>query len=201
MYLFYGNPSATYQGEYWDVFDENSWQRHYPHDHKVTYHMENEGAWDPEVTWGDNAFFLTWEEGIPRYHPLGMIFKQQIRGCFYDEDGTLLGSRFDITPWNADPVVPFRDVDPAVAYGETGQTKHYLVAYEHYTTPSDPISRDIKGVIVPSTAQDISDVTNFDICTNAGNPEDPCVSYDSVNHRFFVVWADGRDGTDNYNIY
>ena len=30
MYLFYGNPSATYQGEYWDVFDENSWQRRYP---------------------------------------------------------------------------------------------------------------------------------------------------------------------------
>ena len=201
IYLFYDNPIAGYQGDYWSVFDENSWQCHYPHDHKVTYHMENEGSWDPAVTWGDNRFFLAWEEGIPRYLPLGMIYKQQIRGCFYDEDGNLLGTRFDITPWNSDPLTSFRNEDPAVAYGSMGQSKHFFIAYEHYKIPGDLLSRDINGVIVPSTAQDITDITSVSICSDSENQEDPCVSYDSDNHRFFVVWADAREGTSNYNIY
>ncbi len=201
VYMFYGNPSVTDQSQYWDVFDENSWQKKYAHDHQVTYHMESEGAWDPDVTWGDNKFFVTWEEGIPKYLPLGMIFKQQIRGCFYSEDGEKIGNRFDITPWDSSPTTPFRYENPASAYGKSGSIKNFFVAYEYYNTPNDALSRDIKGAIVPTNTNDISDVATFDICTSSGNQADPVVAYDDGNNRFFVVWEDGREGTSNYNIY
>ncbi|MBS3748957.1 MAG: DUF2341 domain-containing protein [Candidatus Thermoplasmatota archaeon] len=199
--VFYGNPDATDGSDYWSVFDENSWQNYYAHDHKISYHMENEGAWDPDVIWGDNKFFVTWEEGIPRYIPLGMIYKQQIRGCFYSEEGEPIGERFDITEWNTDPTTPFRCENPSSAYGSDGDTDIFFVAYEYYNTPSDPVSRDIKGALVATDASTIYDVTHFDICISSGNQADPVVAYDDENQRFFVVWEDGREGTSNYNLY
>ncbi len=201
IYLFYGNPTAADLSDYWSVFDENSWQKYYAHDHQVTYHAENEGAWDPDVCWGDEKFFVSWEEGSPRYLPLGMIYRQQIRGCFYTEDGERIGTRFDITPWNSDPTAVFRCEDPASAYGQAGSAKVFFIAYEYYNTPSDPVSRDIKGAIVPTNTDSQSDVSLFDICTATGNQEDPVVAYDEDNYRFFVVWCDAREGTSNYNIY
>ena len=199
--VFYGNPSATDQSDYWSVFDENSWQNYYAHDHKITVHMESEGAWDPDVSWGDNKFLVTWEEGIPRYLPLGMIWRQQIRGCFHSEEGDQVGPRFDITEWNDNPSIPFRCENPATAYGESGSNKIFFIAYEQYNTPSDVLSRDIKGALVPMNANSIDDVTHFDICLSNGNQADPVVSYDDENKLFFVVWEDGRQGTSNYNIY
>lgn len=199
--VFYGNPDATDKSEYWSVFDENSWQKHYAHDHKISYHMENEGAWDPDVVWGDNKFFVTWEEGIPRYLPLGMIYKQQIRGCFYSEEGELNGNRFDITEWIDTPTTAFRSENPSSSYGESGSTKVFFVAYEYYNTPSDEISRDIKGAIIPTNTDDLYDVIHFDICTASGNQADPVVTFDDEHDQFFVVWEDGRQGTSNYNIY
>lgn len=201
VYMFYGNPTATDQSEYWAVFDENSWQKYYVHDHQVTYHMAQEGAWDPDVTWGNNKFLVTWEEGIPQFIPYGMLFKQQIRGCFYDEDGQKIGDRFDITQWLDGPTNTFRCENPATAYGESGSTKNFFVAYEYFNTPNDLLSRDIKGAIVPTNTDNINDVTSFDICTSTGNQADPVVAYDPGNDRFFVVWEDAREGTGNYNIY
>ena len=201
VFMFYGNPSATDQGQYWDVFDENSWQKYYTHDHQLTYHMSTEGAWDPDVTWGDNKFLVTWEEGIPKYLPLGMIWRQQIRGCFYNEDGEKIGNRFDITPWDDNPLTTFRCENPASAYGESGSTENFFVAYEYYNTPNDVVSRDIKGAIVPTNTNNINDVSRFNICTSSGNQADPVVAFDDGNNRFFVVWEDGREGTSNYNIY
>jgi hypothetical protein len=201
IYLFYGNPSASDQSDYWQVFDENSWENYYTHDHQVTYHMESEGAWDPDVIWGDNTFFVCWEEGIPRYLPLGMIFKQQIRGCFYSEDGEQIGNRFDITPWVSGSTNSFRCENPSGAFGEVGSEKHFFVCFEYYNNPNDPLSRDIKGAIVPTYTETIEDVTTFDICLSSGNQADPIVTYDDDNQRFFVVWEDGREGTNNYNIY
>lgn len=199
--MFYGNPSASDQSNYWSVFDENSWQRYYAHDHKVTLHSENEGAWDPDVVWGDNTFFVSWEEGIPRYIPLGMIYKQQIRGCFYSEEGEPLGDRFDITEWNTQPTTSFRCENPSGAYGKSSTTSVFFVAYEYYKTPSDELSRDIKGAIIPTDATSIDDVTHFTICPSSGNQADPVVCFDDENNRFFVIWEDGRQGTQNYNIY
>jgi len=198
--VFYGNPSAAGESNYWSVFDENSWQKYYAHDHKITYHMNNEGAWDPDVSWGDNKFFVSWEEGIPRYLPLGMIYKQQIRGCFYSEEGDPIGYRFDITDWDTDPTAAFRCENPASAYGETGSSNVFFVAYEYYNTPSDVLSRDIKGALVPMDAASIDDIIHFDICLSTGNQADPVVTFDEENDLFFVVWEDGRQGTSNYNI-
>jgi hypothetical protein len=201
VYLFYGNPAAINIGSYWDVFDENSWNKYYLHDHRVTYHGEREGAWDPDVTWGDNKFFVTWEEGVPSFPLYGMLFKQQIRGCFYSEDGILLGNRFDITPWDSNPGVTFRCENPSTAYGSSGSIDHYFVAYESYTEPINDLSRNIRGAIVPSDTTSILDVSDFIICNANGNQADPCVAYDPDNNRFFVVWEDGRQGTSNYNVY
>jgi len=201
IHLFYGNPSATDQSDYWSVFDENSWQKYYPHDNQVTYHMESEGAWDPDVSWGDNKFFVCWEEGIPMYLPLGMIFKQQIRACFYSEDGDVLGERLDLTPWVDGATNSFRCENPSGAYGQVGGEKIFFVCYEYFNIPNDVISRDIKGVIVPTDADSISDVISFDICLSSGNQADPVVVFDDDNQRFFVIWEDGREGTENYNIY
>jgi len=199
--VFYGNPDATDESEYWSVFDENSWQKYYAHDHKISYHMENEGAWDPDVSWGDDTFFVSWEEGTPRYLPFGMIYRQQIRGCFYSEEGELIGNRFDITAWNDNPTASFRCENPATAYGESGSNKIFFVAYEYYNTPSDGISRDIKGALVAADATSIYDVEYFDICVESGNQADPVVTYDDQNNRFFVIWEDGREGTSNYDVY
>lgn len=201
IYLFYGNPTASDLSDYWSVFDENSWKNYYTHDNQVTYHMESEGAWDPDVTWGDNMFFVSWEEGIPRYLPLGMLFKQQIRGCFYTEEGEQLGDRFDITPWTSGSTNTFRCENPCAAYGETGGERTFIVCYEEYLNPNDEVSRDIKGAIVPSDTDSITDVTLFDICTHSGNQADPVIAYDADNVRFFVIWEDGREGTENYNLY
>lgn len=201
VYMFYGNPTATDSGSYWSVFDENSWNKYYIHDDQLTYHGEREGAWDPDVTWGDQAFFVTWEEGVPSVPLYGMLFKQQIRGVFYSEDGEPISNRFDITEWDDSPAVTFRCENPSTAYGTSGSIKHYFVAYEEYSEPLNELSRNIKGAIVPSGATSMNDVQRFIICNTNGNQADPCVSYDEDNNRFFVVWEDGRQGTSNYNIY
>jgi len=201
VYMFYGNPTASDSGSYWSVFDENSWNKYYIHDNQLTYHGEREGAWDPDVIWGDQAFFVTWEEGVPSVPLYGMLFKQQIRGVFYSEDGEPISNRFDITEWDDSPGVTFRCENPSSAYGSSGSLKHYFVAYEEYSEPLNDLSRNIKGAIVPSDATSINDVGRFIICNTNGNQADPCVAYDEDNHRFFVVWEDGRQGTSNYNIY
>jgi len=196
VYMFYGKPSASYQGNYWDVFDENSWSKKYTHDHQVTYKMASEGAWDPDVCYGGSKFLVTWEEGIPYWPAKGLLnFKQQIRGCFYDSNGNRQGSRFDITPWTEGWGNPFRNENPSNAYGGG----KYLVAYEHYTNPTNnnALDRDIKGAIVTSSGS----VSDFTICSATNIQADPCVVYDSDHSKFLVVWEDGRSGTNNYDIY
>lgn len=202
LFMFYGNPIASDEGDFWSVFDENSWQKQYTHDHRVTYRGDNQGSWYPDVAWGDNKYLVVWEEGIPFFPlPSMLLFKQQIRGCFYDKDGNRIGTRFDITPWNYDPLSTFRHENAAVVYGESGATKTFFVAYEYFNTPNDDISRDIKGALIPTTTTSINDVTLFDICTAPGNQADPAVVYDDNNNYFFVIWEDARGGTNNYNIY
>ena len=189
MYVFYGNPGAEDISDYWAVFDEESWQKKYVHDHKVTVHMETEGAWDPDVAYGGGKFLVTWEEGSPFNILPPLIFQQQIRACYYDEEGNVVGNRFDIVE---EETPPYRYENPSSAYG----SGKYFVAFEHYNTPNDLLSRDIEGAVVSGTTVD-----RFDICTSSGNQADPVVAYDSSNSRFFVVWEDGRQGTGNYNIY
>ncbi len=201
VYLFYGNPQATAQDNYWDVFDKDSWQKTYVHDQRITYHMASEGAWAPDVCFGEDRYLVTWTEGIPQYLPLGMIYRMQIRGCFYNSDGEQIGNRFDITPWISDPLATFRNEDPSLAYGRSGGDTHFFVAYEYYADPTDRTSSEIHGAIVPRSATQLNDVTRFTICDAAGVQGDPRVAFDTQNKQFFVVWEDGREGANNYNIY
>ncbi len=192
VYLFYGNPIATDQSDYWLVFDENSWEKKYAHDHQVTYHMASEGAWDPDITYGSNKFLVTWEEGTPFTIIPPMIFQQQIRGCFYDEDGNLEGNRFDITEVESPP---YRYENPTTAYGNG----KFFVAFEHYNNPftNNNLKRDIEGAIVTTSGS----ISRFDICTGDDIEADPCVAYDNNHNRFFVVWEDARSSTQNYDLY
>lgn len=192
LYMFYGNPSAEEFSQYDAVFDETSWQKQFAHDEQITYHMAQEGAWDPEVTWGNNLFLVTWEEGQPYNILPPMLFQQQIRGCFYDSDGDVYGNRFDIT---AVENPPYRNENPSAASNDD----IFFVAFEKYTNPltNQYMDRDIYGSIVTIDGGS----TVFEICTATGIQADPQVVYDSVSDRFLVVWEDGRQGTSNYNIY
>ena len=187
IYMFYGNPSATDDSDYWALFDEQSWESVYAHDHQVTYHMQTETAQDPDVAYGSNRFLITWEEGTTPFTAL--IHQQQIRGCFYDKDGEMLGSRFDITEEESNP---YRYENPSVAAGES----NFMVAFEHYNTPLDSMSMDIEGAIISTNGN----VNRFDICTAGNCQADPCVAYDTTNNRYFVVWEDGRESVNNYDV-
>lgn len=201
MYLFYGNDNAIDGSDYWAVFDEDSWQKGYVHDHQITYHMAKEGAWAPSVSFGEDRYLVSWVEGVPQYLPYGMIYRMQIRGCFYDETGQLLHGRFDITPWDSDPLQTFRCEDPATAYGRSGGDTNFFVAYEYFDDPTDVTTTEIHGAIVPRSTTNGNDVTRFTICDAPGVQADPRVAFDTQNNRFFVVWEDGREGTGNYNVY
>ncbi len=192
LYMFYGNTMADEYSQYDAVFDETSWQKQFAHDEQVTYHMAQEGAWDPEVTWGNDLFLVTWEEGQPYSIVPPMLFQQQIRGCFYDEDGNTYGTRFDITDVESPP---YRNENPSAASNDD----IFFVAFEKYTNPltNQHNDKDIYGSIVTSSG----DSSVFQICTASGIQADPFVIYDHISDKFLVVWEDGREGTSNYNIY
>jgi len=176
------------------------WEKMFSEDFRLTTHMDNEGSWDPDVAFADDKYFITWEEGIFKSY-LSPLYKIQIRGCFLSRNGELIGDSFDITQWDDSQTSSFRCEDPAVVYGETSSTKSFFIAYEYYTDSTNSFSRDIKGAIVPIDAISIDDVTHFDICVLKNNQDDPVVCFDRVNECFFVVWADSREGGDDYNIY
>jgi hypothetical protein len=46
LYMFYGNPNATSQSDYYSVFTD--WQEQWPNDEQISYHTNDEGAWDPD---------------------------------------------------------------------------------------------------------------------------------------------------------
>jgi hypothetical protein len=196
IYMFYGNPSAVDQSSYWAVFDENSWTKEHAHDHQVTYHWYKEGAWDPDVAWGNNRYLVTWEEGTAFWPAAGTIFQQQIRGQYFDSDGNPTSERFDIVD-EPDETPPYRYENPASAYGKNGK---FLVAYNAYLNPLTNLNyeTDIEIAIVDSPSDGVS--TRRTLCNAPNIQMDPCVAFDSNNQRFFVVWEDAREGTNNYNI-
>ena len=78
MYLFYGNPSATSQSDFYSVFTD--WEEHWPNDEQISYHSNNEGAWDSDVAYGNGEFLVAWEEGQPWWPPYTWGFKQADQG-------------------------------------------------------------------------------------------------------------------------
>jgi len=190
MYLFYGNPSATSQSDFYSVFTD--WQEHWPNDEQISYHGDTEGAWDPDVAFGNGEFLVAWEEGTT------VIIKQQIRASIYASDGTRLV--FDNLIFS-DGTTFYRNENPSIDYG----AGKYFVAWEHYANTlsgvTDPSTENIKARTVVRNGNQLQLGSVIDVCTAADCQADANVQYDSVNNRFCVVWEDARNGESNYNIY
>lgn len=195
LYLFYGNPSASSQSDFYSVFTE--WNEFWPNDEQVTYHGDNEGGWDPDVSFGNNEFLIAWEEGQPWYPPYTWGFKQEIRASIYDpEEGDPIV--FDNLIYK-DSTMYYRNENPSIDYGD----EKYFVTWEHYATTANPdaTTEDIKARTVWRNGDSLSLGSVINVCSAADCQADPNVQFDSVNNHFCVVWEDARNGESNYNIY
>ncbi|UCF13171.1 MAG: DUF2341 domain-containing protein, partial [Thermoplasmatales archaeon] len=182
MYLFYGNPFAASQSDFNSVF---SWQGLWPNDEQISYHSILEGAWNPDVAYGDNRFLVTWEELISP-----PVTKVAIKGQLFDNNGVKIGNIFNIRTGNP----PYRHQKSSVAFGNG----KFFVAWVHWGWPTNPETQDIIGRLVTTGGSVSSDIQ---ICLESSVQDDPNVAYDSVNNRFLVVWEDARNGIGNYNLY
>jgi len=211
MYMFYCNddPNIEDESDYWAVFDEDSWEKQFNVDERVTNHWYKEGAWDPDACYGEHdntdVFLITWEEGTAYWPEQFTIFAQQIRGRYYDMDGNPECDRFDIVDEPANPpAYGYRFENPSGRYGKQDK---FLVAYNEYTDwtwvpPAHFNNIDIEGAIVDNPVDGAS--SRFTICTGGGEggiQADPCVAWNDNDDEFLVVWEDGRSGTNNYDIY
>lgn len=194
LYLFYGNPSATSQSYFYDVF--TIWDEKWPNDQQISYHANQEGAWDSDVCFGNDEFLVAWEEGQYYLPPLTYGFKQEIRASIYDINGNCLV--FDKLIYN-DGTIYYRNENPSIAYGGG----KYFVAWERYDTVANPsyTTMDIKARLVWRNGNQLQVGSIINVCSVANCQADPTVTYDSVNNRFCVVWEDARNGDTNYNIY
>jgi hypothetical protein len=194
MYLFYGNPAAISQSDFYGVF--TNWEEHWPNDEQISYHANNEGAWDSDVAYGGGNFLVAWEEGQPWYPPYTFGFKQEIRASMYDPDGNRVV--FDNLIYQ-DSTLYYRNENPSIDYGGG----KFFVAWEHYDTVANPsaTTEDIKARTVVRNGGSLQLGTVINVCSATDCQADANVQYDSVNNRFCVVWEDARNGESNYNIY
>ena len=192
LYLFYGNPAANDQSDFYSVFSE--WEPEWANDEKVSVHVYTEGAWDPDVVYGGGVFLVTWEEGSAPYPPYTYFYKQDIRGSLYYPDGTPVSGAQDFTIRSGQGE-QWHHEDPSAAYGNG----KFFVAWEHYETSTDASTMQIKARLVTTTGSVSS--TDIQVCMANSIQADPHVCYDSVNNRFLVTWEDARGGTSNYDIY
>jgi hypothetical protein len=194
MYLFYGNPSATSQSDFYGVFTD--WEEHWPNDEQISYHSNNEGAWDADVAYGNGEFLVAWEEGQPWWPPYTWGFRQEIRASMYDPDGNRVV--FDNLVYQ-DSTFYYRNENPSIDYGGG----KFFVAWEHYEPVAHPsvTTEDIKARTVVRSGDQLQLGSVIDVCSAADCQADANVQFDSVNNRFCVVWEDARNGETNYNIY
>ena len=195
MYLFYGNPSASSQSNFYSVFTD--WDELWSNDEQITYHSYNEGGWDPDVSFGSGEFLVAWEEGQPYWPLYGALgFKQEIRASIYDPEGNQLV--FDNLVYK-DSTTYYRNENPSIDYGGG----KYFVAWEHYSTIANPdaSTEDIKARTVMRNGNSLQLGSVINVCSAADCQADANVQFDSVNNRFCVVWEDARVGEANYNIY
>jgi len=190
MYFFYGNPDAQSQSDFYSVFTD--WQEHWPNDEQISYHGTTEGAWDPDVAYGNGEFLVSWEEGTT------VIIKQEIRASMYNSDGTRVV--FDKLIFS-DGTTYYRNENPSIDYGGG----KYFVAWQHYDNTyygvTHASTEDIKARTVVRNGDQLTLGSVIDVCSASDCQADANVQYDSVNNRFCVVWEDARLGESNYNIY
>ncbi|HUS99871.1 MAG TPA: DUF2341 domain-containing protein [Candidatus Thermoplasmatota archaeon] len=201
IYMFYGNPSATNQSSFPSIF---SWKDRTRPDTMVSFKAASEGAWDPDVIYGQNRFLVTWEERVgpedinlplPHYE---RTIPGVIHGRTYNSDGTNPNPTNNTDIDVSDPIsTTYHAENPCNAFG----AGNFFVVWEE-NPANQPLNRfksDIKGALVTASGN----VTlRFTICSTGTEygQYDPQVAFDSMNNRFLVVWADARYGTSSYDI-
>jgi len=185
-YLFYGNPTASDESNYYTVFSD--WEEEWPNDEQISYHAYTEGAWDSDVAYGNNKFLVAWEEGkqLP-------IIKQEIRGTLFNSDGSTVTGAEDFKIYGGNGI-QYLDQNPSIAFGGN----KFFVAWENYENPLDPTSMDIMGRLVSLNG---GTGNTLNICIASNCQADPNVAFDSINDQFCIVWEDARNNMDNYDIY
>ena len=199
LYMFYGNPTANDQSSFSSIF---SWQDRTHPDTMVSFKAATEGAWDPDVIYGVDRFLVTWEERLgpedidiplPNYE---RTIPCVIHGRTYDKDGEnpIPDNNTDIdVSLPGDP--SYHAENPCNAFG----AGKFFVVWEE-NPANQPVYRyesDIKGaVLYPNGTVKM----RFSICIATNGQYDPQVAYDSQSNQFLVVWADARNGYDDYDI-
>ncbi len=200
IYMFYKNPSVG------DISDDTifTWLEITDDDLRLSWTLQTEGAWDPDVAYGADKFIVAWEEGAgPGYSSdqTHRLLRRQIRIRLLDTDGENpipdYPNDIDISTSSTDF---YHAENPSIAYSE--DSGKFLVVWEENPT----ISRyavGIKGALITPAGFDYSP---FTICEPilSGFQYYPChspsVSYDEQSNRFFVVWAKS-DTNWNYDVY
>ena len=200
IYMFYGNPTATNQGSFPSIY---SWQNRTRPDTMVSFKGASEGAWDPNVIYGQNRFLVTWEERLgPEDISTPLPHYERTRPC------VIHGRTYDKEGENPNPTNN-SDIDISVPGSSTyhaenpcnafGAGKFFVVWEEN--PANQPLNRyeaDIKGALVNPNG---TVTMRFQICTATGGQYDPQVVYDQTSNRFLVVWADARYGVSDYDIW
>jgi len=198
IYMFYGNPNAEDESDFDMIF---IWDDRTNPDIMISYKNYLEGAWDSDVEFGDNRFLVAWEERLgPEDLPINMersIFSC-IHGRTYNEEG---GDPYP--SGDADIAISpsgstnYHAQNPSIVFGDKNK-EFFVVWEENPATILDRFEVDIKAAFVTLNGV----VSNrFTICDAQSLQADPCVTYDSYSNRFFIVWEDARDSTNNYDVY
>lgn len=197
IYMFYGDPTAEDESNFDMIF---TWDDRTNPDIMISYKNYLEGAWDPDVEYGNGRFLVAWEERLgPEDLPLDMerTIASCIHGRTYNTDGgdpyPSGDADIDISPGED---FSYHAENPSIAFG----SGKFFVVWEE--NPADePLNRyeaDIKAALVTSGGE----ITKrFTICDAPSLQCDPCVAYDGFTQRFFVVWEDARDSPSNYDVY
>ena len=202
IYMFYGDSTATDHGNFDMIF---TWDDRTDPDIMASYKNYLEGSWDPDVAYGGGRFLVAWEERLgpeditvplPDYERTLMGV---IHGRTYNSDGGDPQPSGDADIDISDPAdTACHKENPYIAYGDG---VFFVVWEENPAFPLQPVTRyqiNIGGALVTT---DGTVVSRFMICDASGIQGDPCVAFDSKNHRFFVVWEDARSGSNNYDVY
>ena len=202
IYMFYGDSTATDQSNFNMIF---TWEDRTDPDIMISYKNYLEGAWDPEVEYGGGRFLVAWEERVgPEDISVPLPDWQRtitcvIHGRTYNSDGGDPQPSGDADIDISDPAdTACHKENPAIAYGDGV----FFVAWEYNPAyPLQPSTRyevNIGGALVTTDGLVTS---RFIICDSIGLQADPRVAFDSTSHRFFVVWEDARDSSNNYDVY